>query len=289
MFFRLVMCGGLAALVACGGGRVDGATGTGTGSGTGTGAGTGTGTGPGTGTGTGTGTGGFVCDIADNGGLGAWTEHPITVAGAPVSTTAPTVDAGIDDLITALDGEFTELAIDVNITGAIVTAVGYVPQTNDGTVLFYFEDMSGVGQAFYVDTMAAGVDPLSLEPGDEINMHATMGLHYFGTYEVTAIDSMTVVSKGNPVYVTTVDSGALDPTGMRNRMVEVWGTITGEQGGCGGSANCYDLTYNDSQYAIWRTSANTFVDDCVHYIGPLGEFQGDAQLNVDNFDWFRWW
>ncbi len=296
MFFRVVMCSATLALVGCGN-RIDPGTtgtttgGTGTGQGTGTATGAGTGTGSGTGTGTGTGTGGFVCDIADEGGYGLFTGHPIEAAGGSITPTPPAVDAGLSALDAAINGEFNEIPIDVTITGAIVTARDYVPATNDGTVTFWFEDANFAAQAYRVDVGALGIDPLSIEPGDTVDMHATMGVHYFGTLEVTAVDSITFSHDDNPVYVTTVMApDALDPSTHRDRIVEVYGQLVSDPTDCGGR-NCFDFEYNGGHVAIFRlsTAATLFKDDCIHYIGPLGEFSGTPQLNVGDFDWYRWW
>ncbi len=288
MFFRGLMAFGLFALVACGGGR----TGTGTTTGTTTGGGTGTGTGGGTGTGTGTATGTVSCDIADVGGAGLWTDnggHPISAAGGSITSTPYAMDAGLDDLDAALSGAASDTVIDVTITGAVVTARAYVPDTNDGTVTFWFEDMNGVGQAYYVDTRTHGVEPTDIEPGDVIDMHAVLGEDYFGTLEVTGIDAFSVTSKDTPIFVTDVlDGSAANTSALQNKMVQIYGGLTTDPEDCGGR-DCFEFTYGDGHTGIFRTNGTSFKGDCVHWIGPLSEFQGDEQLNVENFDWYRWW
>ena len=40
----------------------------------------------------------------------------------------------------------------------------------------------------------------------------------------------------------------------------------------------------------FRTQSNYIAKgDCIHWIGPLGEFGDAAQLNADNFSWYRWY
>ena len=32
-----------------------------------------------------------------------------------------------------------------------------------------------------------------------------------------------------------------------------------------------------------------FVGDCVQFIGPVSQFDGDSQLDVSDFDWYRYY
>lgn len=297
MFLRspLAMAGLFALVTGCFGRSDDTDATTGSNTGSVTGAVTGTATGgttnlPTGGT-TGSATGGTATTFSCANGptdLGPWPDgsapaHPIAAAGASVTTDLGDLDANVQGVIDAAAGNFDDTYTDVTVTGAIVYSVGYVPAKNDGSVTFWFGDANGVAQGYRLNLL--GFDPLDLKPGDEINLHATVVKEYFGTPEVIEVDSFEVVSSGNDVYVADGMAG-LDLTNDFMRNVEVYGEIVSGPTDC--YANCFQLDYG-GQIVTFRTqSAYIEVGDCVHWIGPLGEFGGAAQLNADNFDWYRW-
>lgn len=224
---------------------------------------------------------------------GPWTQHPILEAGASATYDAYAFDAGVAALRDATVGNTTPTAVSIDISGAIVTARGYVPAVNDGTATFWFEDGGAAMQAYRVDL--GGFDPLLLQPGDEVSFTATRVVDYFGTPEVAGdatlgepgITNFQVISSGNPVHIVDVmGTGAvLEFSQQGSYIVEVWGELAAGPTKCGTTAKCYDLDYAGN-IAIFRTASNyDGLGDCKHFIGPLTQFNGDPQLNVDDFDW----
>ncbi len=224
-------------------------------------------------------------------GAGRLENHPIALAGGTTTTLAYTHDAFLDDVIAAATGQGVPISVDITVTGAILTARGYVPSQNTGEVSFWVEDMSGAVFGFYLDVLAAGgIDPVDLAPGDAVTMHVIEVQEYFGVMEITEIDSLTVDSADNSVHVLDGMTGSsLEVLAEVGQMVEVYGELVSIPTDCGGD-DCFDLDYGSGVSATLRTTAGLqLMGDCIHWIGPYGEFNGDAQLGADNLDWYRWW
>jgi hypothetical protein len=221
-------------------------------------------------------------------GDGASSPHPIAGAGAATTNQPYTHEAGIQALVDLTTGNFDPTVVDATITGAIVIAVDYVPANpTDGTATFWFQDGSAVMQGYRLDML--GYDPTMLAPGDEITMRATSVQEYFGVPEVLAVDSFEVTSTGNDVYVVDGMTGdALDLGAHFMHNVEVYGElVSGPTTDC--FANCFQMAYG-SHTVVFRTdSVYDAEGDCIHYIGPLSEFGGAAQLNATSYDWYRWY
>ena len=217
---------------------------------------------------------------------GPWADHPITLAGATVTRSPYTHDAGVGALIAATQGAMDPTPVDIEITGAIVTARGYLPATAT-TANFWFEDASGPMYAFDVD-LGGAVAPADLMPGDEISFRATEVQQYFDTLEVTAIADFEVTSRGNPVHVVDAMTGA--PITVAEHMmevVEVWGELVSGPTDCG--ASCFDLQYGSNTVTFRTGSSYTVQGDCVHWMGPVSSFSGAVQLDADDFDWYTYY
>jgi len=213
--------------------------------------------------------------------------HPISAAGAVASATAYTNDAGVGALRTATTGS-TDAVVSLAISGAIVTAVDYVPAPpNDGTATFWFADSGGAMQAFRLNL--GGVEPSTLKPGDAVSFTATLVTDYFNTLEVKEATGFTIDSSGNGVYVIDGMASALSPSTQLMQNVEVYGELTDDPTECGTGKDCFTLAYGFNT-TVFRTGAGfQQKGDCIHWIGPLGEFSSAPQLNAGNFDWYRWY
>ena len=122
-------------------------------------------------------------------------------------------------------------------------------------------------------------------------MHVTEVQDYFGTMEITEIDSFVVTSQGHPIYVIDGMTGSpLDSLNHRSQMVEVYGELVVANGDCGAGMECFDLDYGAGSTAIFRTvSGLQSMGDCIHWIGPLGDYVNAPQLDVAEVDWYRSW
>ena len=213
---------------------------------------------------------------------GPWPEHPISEAGAPITRDPYTFDAGVSALLAAAEGNYNDVAVDLLVEGAIVTSRGYVPANPAyNTATFWFEDSGGAMMAFIVDI---GQDPNNLQPGDEVSFRATTVKEYFGTPEVIAITDFQILSSGNPVHVVDAMNGdvlSFDTHGLRT--IEIWGGLVSGPEDCG--ANCFDFDYGAGLVTYRTNSSYDVVGDCIHYIGPLSQFNNEPQIDIDDFDW----
>lgn len=217
--------------------------------------------------------------------IGPWKTHPITEAGAGWTRDAYTADAGIDDLLAAAAGQTYPVAVSIPVTGAFVTARGYVPAApTDNTVTMWLEDANGAMLAYRVDV---GFDPNGINPGDEVAFTATEVEEYFGTPEITVISDFQVLSTGNDVHVVDGMAGPeLTFADNGSYVVEVWGQLVYGPVDC--SANCWDFEYNGNVITLRSGSSFDYLGDCIHWIGPVGQFSGAPQLDADDFDWYEW-
>jgi hypothetical protein len=233
-----------------------------------------------------TGLGGGDC-AAGPATTGPWDDHPITVDGAPVTATPYSNDAGVDDVIAAAQGQYDPVAVNIPVTEVTIVAKGYVPANpTDNTLQFWVEDANGAVVAWYVDV---GMDPNLVKVGDKVSFTATEVEEYFGTIEITAITGFTIVSSSNPVHVVDVMSTGAPLTfaDHGNRVAEVWGELVSGPEDC--SANCFEFQYGSNTATFRTESTFDVVGDCIHYIGPVGQFDGAVQLNASDFDWYTYY
>lgn len=217
---------------------------------------------------------------------GAWPDHPIALAGAAITTTPYSFDAGVQAVRdAAIAAGTTNATVSLAVTGAIVTARAYVPAApTNNTATFWFEDVNGPMQAYIVDV---GFDPNNLKPGDEVSFTATEVVTFFGVPEVTAISGFTVDSTANDVHVSDGNDGlTMDDL---NAVVNLWGQLTTTGSPCGGDAVCFDMT-TAGGIELFRTESTFDVrGDCIHYIGPISTFDGAPQINATLFDWYYYY
>ena len=98
---------------------------------------------------------------------------------------------------------------------------------------------------------------------------------------------MTQVSDNEPVYLWTPDRP------FRNtdvhRAVRVTGTLEGEYRECGQGYACWDVAYSQFGRVILRGEMPRVrllrQGSCVTFVGPLGIFENDLQLDVSNRSW----
>jgi hypothetical protein len=209
---------------------------------------------------------------------GPWDQHPITVAGASARSAPYDHDAGMGPLLAATVGaDFA--VVDLPVSGAIITAVDFNgPAT---TASFWFEDLNG---PMYAHELEVPVDPDSLHAGDAISFTATEVNDFYDTLEVTAVTGFVVDSTGNEVHVVDGMTGAplsWDEHGMH--VVEIWGGPLGAPVDCG--ASCYDLDYGADVVTFRSSSSFLYPGDCIHWIGPVGQFKATLQLDSSDYDW----
>jgi hypothetical protein len=231
---------------------------------------------------------------ASPGSTDPWEDHPIALAGAAITNTPYDFDGGVDDVAAATVGQTTAVDVDLVVTKAIVTARAYVPAVNDGTASFWFEDQNAAMYAYRVNL--GGFDPVNLKPGDEISFTAKRVVDFNGTLEVAGdpantipgIENFTVVSSGNDVHVVDgMDANGLSFADDGLHVTNVWGELVAGPTDCG--ANCFDFEYGGNTITFRTQSSYDVVGDCIHYIGPVTQFGGVAQLDANDFDWYDYY
>ena len=114
--------------------------------------------------------------------------------------------------------------------------------------------------------------------------------NYGGILEITGVANWSVDSTGNAVRVQDGQGVTLDFAVQGERNVEIYGEIVSAEGECG-PANCYYLDNGGAQTLVRLDfdAGSFFVGDCVHIIAPVTEFGGTTQIDMYNFDWFRFY
>lgn len=218
------------------------------------------------------------------------------LADPSLATNTPyTVDAGLAAVKAAIPASGESATVDLDVTGAIVTTLGFNPGLDDGEVhLFYVGDSSGGVYARLDFTSAPAVD---IVPGDEINFTVTELENFNGLLQISAISDLTVVSQGNDVYVKPATGVALDIDNDISVVHQLHGELVSDATGCGGSSVCFDFETRDGDTAFVSTfrinngnlQTPLIEGDCIQVNGPLNEFGGVPQFNIGNFAWQRWY
>ncbi|MCA9490988.1 MAG: hypothetical protein KC621_13760 [Myxococcales bacterium] len=216
---------------------------------------------------------------------GPWSGHPIA-DNASMTNTPYTNDAGVLAVRTAALAASAATPVTLSITNATVTARGYVPANpTSNTVNFWFADKDG---GMYVYRGDVGFDPNDLHPGDVVSFDVTEVTNYSGLPEATVISNFVVNQTGQPVHVIDgMDGHEVSWANEGLSLVELWGELVTDPEACGGSSVCFEYMYGS--YSLDFRTASTFdlKGDCIHWIGPIGQFGGATQLNADDFDWYE--
>lgn len=211
---------------------------------------------------------------------GPWASHPIGESGATVTSKDYTNDAGLAAVRKAALAATSETTVSLAVTDATVVAKGFVPAS--GTFAkFWVQDSSGPMVAFNVDVP----DAAGLAPGDVVSFTATKVQTFFDLPQISEVSDFTVAKAQGEVKVIDGNDTTLDYATHGEQLVEAWGELVSDNGPCGGDYTCYDITAG-TQTLVFRTESKfQQVGDCMHFIGPLQNFNGTLQLTVEDFDW----
>lgn len=213
-----------------------------------------------------------------------------------LATTVPyTLDAGLDDVMAAMPAVGESVTVDIDVTGAYVTTLGFNPGVDAGEVhSFYIGDVSG---GIYVRLDFTSAPSVDVVPGDAVNFTVTEVENFNGLLQISAISDLSVVSENNEIYVKAASGQTLDTTNDISELHQLHGELVSGATGCGGSSVCFDFETRDgdtSVVSMLRVNNNNLTPpliegDCVQVNAPLTEFNGDAQFNIGNFAWHRWY
>ncbi len=214
-----------------------------------------------------------------------------------VTNTPYTVDAGLGPVFTAAeaatDGAVT---VDLDVTGAIVTTLDFnrdADESPPAIFRFWVADSNGaINMRLSFD--APGWDVVA---GDEINFTATSVNNFNGTLQIDAIENLTVVSEDNPVHVIEANGIAIDTANNIGVVHHVFGEVVSAGEGCQDPTICFDFETrlgDDTNTSIMRIRNDRLQTpliegDCIEIQAPLSQFSGEAQFNIGNFQWHRWY
>jgi hypothetical protein len=219
---------------------------------------------------------------------------PTSTNGGNATTTpyAATYDAGISAVIAAAPAAQGAVVVDLDITEATVTAVGFKPGAATGYQSFWLADGQEAIQVFL--GTAPDAAPAAIRVGQKVSFTATGVDLYRDLPQITNLDATTwtVDSEDNDVFIDDVGAGEEITIDDVQHVIRVTGTLTGESVACGGTSKCTQLDFGGTSTVTLRVSDSFKVDnralaagDCVTFAGPAGVFDGVPQLDVTQFDW----
>ena len=115
--------------------------------------------------------------------------------------------------------------------------------------------------------------------------------------QITAVTGFTKVSSGNPVYVKESSGSNLAFATDGDWVHHLHGELISDDGDCGPS-RCFTFQHTDdgtnTATETFRVKNSTLsiplvVGDCIEVVMPLGYYTPNDQLDVVNYDWFRWY
>lgn len=211
--------------------------------------------------------------------LGPWPEHPIAV-NASVQRGPLEQDSGLAAVRSKALAAPQPVAVSLAVSSARVTAVTPAA-SQDALVTVWIEDSSGPIVAIEVDTDGGTA------PGDRVNFTATEVVNVSGRAQVNTLVDYDVDGVGTALPVIDGATTPLTYAEHGERLVEVWGQLTTQRPPCDGN-DCFDFTDSNGAILVYRSPAGARqIGDCVHFIGPLQQLDGELLLDVAHPDWNR--
>ena len=202
-----------------------------------------------------------------------------------ITATAYTNDAGLGAVVAAKPADGQTATVNLAVTNATVTAVGYNPATATEAWSVWLADANGAVHTYLADSPQK--IPLPIAPGDVISFTATGLENYSGQLEIITITGYSKSTTTTDVYVQDMMTSDITVAGHDQEMIHTYGRISSAPAACGSTAECADFTTASGQVVAFRIKSvfEPALNDCIEVYMPAGQFSGSAQLNVDNFDW----
>lgn len=213
-------------------------------------------------------------------------EAEVPNGGVAAFTPWPEVDTGVGAVKAAFPATDMPVAVDIEITEAVVTATSFygsggVPASQ---TRFWLEDANGAVEFFLDSSDAESVPPFDMQVGNVVSLRVTEVTAYQGKGQVAKAADWTLVDVDQPVHIFEPDR-ALIPDDI-DRVVRVTGVLEGNPTSCGGSSRCWNTFNYGMGTGIFRSSSDFLSPgQCVTFVGPVRVFNSDIQFDTINFDW----
>ncbi len=203
--------------------------------------------------------------------------------------------SGLEQVVSAMPAERVSegrgLVLDspIQVTEATVIATAETGESDvSGSRTQFWVGDAGHAMELYLDsTDPDGIPPFDVRVGQKISFSVTRVNRYFGSPQIVGVADMTQVSDHAPVYLWTPDR-PFRHTDV-HRAVRVTGTLEGEYRECGQGYACWDVASSQFGRVILRAEMQRVrllrQGSCLTFVGPLGIFENDLQLDVSNRSW----
>jgi hypothetical protein len=242
-------------------------------------------------------------DMADAPNGGVFSSNAPAAGDANYSTGLAAIVAQVPDM------NDMEVEGSWQVTNALVISTSYLTDqdvSRSQTSFWVSDGEAAMEVRLYNPEIMAGQYPdFQVRAGQRISFTATKLSRYYSSLQIAGGSNWEVTSTNEDVYVwePTNEIGGcgednackdMEESQYVHRIVRITG-ILGDYGNegsaysCGGEAKCWGIKYGDGMNTVIIRTTSKFVEtgQCVTYVGPLSFYQGNPQLNVDNFDWLR--
>ncbi len=215
-----------------------------------------------------------------------------------VTTTEYTNDAGLDDVLAAVEAAATLPAtVNIAVSNVTVTQVGFKAATSTQRFV-WFADANGALRTFFPSGATGPIpDDAVVSPGDVVSFTVTSVGKYGDEPQIVNLTDWTIESAGGSAayYVDATGETISIPDDI-SYVHHIYGELVSDPTDCGGPV-CFDYQHGGStgptiilRIRNENLGANALVrGDCIEVFAPMTAFDGEAQVDLQNFAWFRWY
>lgn len=211
-------------------------------------------------------------------------------------------DSGLEGLVSRLppvmpDGDGDARFVDIPIERATIIATRAFTDTDvpESQGRFWIADGRAAVEVYLDLGMAGGTPNFPVRVGQVVSFTATRVGRYQTKPQISAATDWIQHADEPPFAGGETGPNAAvhlwDPDREMtrldaNRLIRVTGQLDGPGNTCGSGHRCWNLDYGFDQPLILRTSnQRAETGSCVTFVGPLGVFRGNLQLDTTNLDW----
>lgn len=209
--------------------------------------------------------------------------------GVPVTEAYSTdYDAGLEAIIAEIPSMEGDAEVSYQVTGATVVATSFYSDRDNPSrnkTQFWIADGKGSVQVrLPYDDSDAEFPSFDLSVGQKISFSATKLTRDAYGPKISSGENFTLDEVNQPVFIWE-PSGALTESDV-GKLARITGTINGSPESCGGSASCWPVSFGDATITLRSTTEFPPASGaCLTFVGPVGVFQSNIQLDTINFGW----